>query len=145
MNALTILPMQANQGNPFQQADLLDPIEEVLEALRQGQLVIVTDDAQRENEGDLILAAEKATANDAQIDGARRQRSELGRHGHARPYIESLFLQVANARRKAEAQQTAHGKDMIGEAAGVGVVFVNGGFCISPQKGSIQDFESTRE
>ena len=38
-----------------------DAIEEVLEALRQGQLVIVTDDAQRENEGDLILAAEKAT------------------------------------------------------------------------------------
>jgi 3,4-dihydroxy 2-butanone 4-phosphate synthase / GTP cyclohydrolase II len=62
MNAVTILPMQANQGNPFQQADLLDPIEEVLEALHQGQLVIVTDDAQRENEGDLILAAEKATA-----------------------------------------------------------------------------------
>ena len=23
--------------------------------------------------------------------------------------------------------------------------FTNGGFCISPQKGSIQDFESTRE
>ena len=64
-------------------------------------------------------------ANDAKIDGARRQRSELGRHGHARQYIESLFLQVANARRKAEAQQTAHGKDMIGEAPGVGVVFVN--------------------
>ncbi|MBV9276560.1 MAG: bifunctional 3,4-dihydroxy-2-butanone-4-phosphate synthase/GTP cyclohydrolase II [Verrucomicrobia bacterium] len=38
-----------------------DPIEEVLEALHQGRLVIVTDDAQRENEGDLILAAEKAT------------------------------------------------------------------------------------
>ena len=44
-------------------------------------------------------------ANDAKIDGARRQRSELGRHGHARQYIESLFLQVANARRKAEAQE----------------------------------------
>jgi 3,4-dihydroxy 2-butanone 4-phosphate synthase/GTP cyclohydrolase II len=38
-----------------------DPIEEVLEELRQGKAVIVTDDAQRENEGDLILAAEKAT------------------------------------------------------------------------------------
>jgi 3,4-dihydroxy 2-butanone 4-phosphate synthase/GTP cyclohydrolase II len=38
-----------------------DPVEEVLEALRQGQTVIVTDDANRENEGDLILAAEKAT------------------------------------------------------------------------------------
>jgi 3,4-dihydroxy 2-butanone 4-phosphate synthase/GTP cyclohydrolase II len=38
-----------------------DPIEEVLEQLRQGRIVIVTDDANRENEGDLILAAEKAT------------------------------------------------------------------------------------
>jgi 3,4-dihydroxy 2-butanone 4-phosphate synthase/GTP cyclohydrolase II len=38
-----------------------DPIEEVFEELRQGRAVIVTDDAYRENEGDLILAAEKAT------------------------------------------------------------------------------------
>src|ERR1700683_460673 len=38
-----------------------DPIEEVLEEIRLGHLVIWTDDAHRENEGDLILAAEKAT------------------------------------------------------------------------------------
>ena len=38
-----------------------DPIEKVLNELREGHLVIVTDDANRENEGDLILAAEKAT------------------------------------------------------------------------------------
>ncbi|MBV9673060.1 MAG: 3,4-dihydroxy-2-butanone-4-phosphate synthase, partial [Verrucomicrobia bacterium] len=38
-----------------------DPIEEVFEELRQGRVVIVTDDASRENEGDLIMAAEKAT------------------------------------------------------------------------------------
>jgi 3,4-dihydroxy 2-butanone 4-phosphate synthase/GTP cyclohydrolase II len=40
---------------------VFDPIEEVLEEIRQGRLVIVTDDANRENEGDLILAAEMAT------------------------------------------------------------------------------------
>ena len=40
---------------------VFDPIEEVLEEVRRGRLVIVTDDANRENEGDLILAAEKAT------------------------------------------------------------------------------------
>ena len=39
-----------------------DPIEDVLEDIRAGRPVIVTDDADRENEGDLILAAEKATA-----------------------------------------------------------------------------------
>jgi len=38
-----------------------DPIDEVLDELRQGRIVIVTDDANRENEGDLILSAEKAT------------------------------------------------------------------------------------
>src|SRR5215471_348912 len=38
-----------------------DPIDELLDELRQGHIVIVTDDANRENEGDLILAAEKAT------------------------------------------------------------------------------------
>jgi 3,4-dihydroxy 2-butanone 4-phosphate synthase/GTP cyclohydrolase II len=38
-----------------------DPIEKVLEDFRQGRLVIVTDDSNRENEGDLIAAAEKAT------------------------------------------------------------------------------------
>lgn len=36
-------------------------VEEAIEALVQGKFVIVADDKQRENEGDLILAAEKAT------------------------------------------------------------------------------------
>lgn len=36
-------------------------IEEALEDLRAGRLVIVVDDEDRENEGDLILAAEKVT------------------------------------------------------------------------------------
>src|SRR6266545_2079368 len=39
-----------------------DSIEGVLEDLRKGQMVIVVDDADRENEGDLIMAAEHATA-----------------------------------------------------------------------------------
>lgn len=36
-------------------------IEEALEALRQGQVIVVTDDPERENEGDLICAAQFAT------------------------------------------------------------------------------------
>ena len=39
----------------------LDTIEEAIEAFRQGQFVIVVDDEDRENEGDLIMAAEKVT------------------------------------------------------------------------------------
>ena len=36
-------------------------IEEAVEAVRRGEMVIVTDDSDRENEGDLTIAAEKAT------------------------------------------------------------------------------------
>ncbi len=38
-----------------------DSIESVLEDLRRGRMVIVVDDADRENEGDFVIAAEKAT------------------------------------------------------------------------------------
>ncbi len=41
----------------------LDTIEEAIEAFRAGQFVIVVDDEDRENEGDLIMAAEKVTAD----------------------------------------------------------------------------------
>jgi 3,4-dihydroxy 2-butanone 4-phosphate synthase/GTP cyclohydrolase II len=40
----------------------IDPIDAVLRDIRAGKPVVVVDDAERENEGDLILAAEKATA-----------------------------------------------------------------------------------
>src|SRR5271170_3274347 len=40
----------------------IDPIDAVLRDVRAGKPVIVVDDAERENEGDLILAAEKATS-----------------------------------------------------------------------------------
>jgi len=39
----------------------LNTIEEALEDFRQGEFVIVVDDEDRENEGDLIIAAEKIT------------------------------------------------------------------------------------
>jgi 3,4-dihydroxy 2-butanone 4-phosphate synthase/GTP cyclohydrolase II len=38
-----------------------DSVAEVIEDIRQGRMVIVTDDEGRENEGDLIMAAEKTT------------------------------------------------------------------------------------
>lgn len=39
----------------------LDTIEDAIEEFRKGQFVIVVDDEDRENEGDLIIAAEKIT------------------------------------------------------------------------------------
>jgi len=37
------------------------PIEEAIDAFRQGRMVIIADDEDRENEGDLVIAAEKVT------------------------------------------------------------------------------------
>ncbi len=42
-------------------AEQFDSIESVLDDLRAGKMVVVTDDADRENEGDLVMAAEKVT------------------------------------------------------------------------------------
>ena len=40
---------------------MFDTVETCLEALRRGEIILVTDDADRENEGDCICAAEFAT------------------------------------------------------------------------------------
>jgi 3,4-dihydroxy 2-butanone 4-phosphate synthase/GTP cyclohydrolase II len=42
-------------------APQFDPIDEVLRDIRAGKMVVVTDDEDRENEGDLVMAAEKVT------------------------------------------------------------------------------------
>ena len=39
----------------------LDPIEEAIEAIKNGDVIIVVDDEDRENEGDFVCAAEKVT------------------------------------------------------------------------------------
>ena len=40
----------------------ISDIQDAIEAFRQGKFVIIVDDAQRENEGDLVVAAEKVAA-----------------------------------------------------------------------------------
>ena len=40
---------------------VFDPIPALITELQKGKLVILVDDADRENEGDLIMAAEKVT------------------------------------------------------------------------------------
>src|SRR5881628_3087804 len=42
-------------------AQKFDPIESVVHDLQKGKMVIVVDDADRENEGDLIMAAQFVT------------------------------------------------------------------------------------
>lgn len=48
--------MQLNSNNDF------NTIEEAIEDIKAGKMIIVVDDEDRENEGDLVMAAEKATA-----------------------------------------------------------------------------------
>ena len=47
--------MTASEQPPF------DSVESAIQDIAAGKLVIVTDDESRENEGDLIMAASKAT------------------------------------------------------------------------------------
>ena len=42
----------------------LNSIDEILDELRHGRMVVMMDDEQRENEGDLIMAAEHVRPED---------------------------------------------------------------------------------
>src|SRR5262249_56361636 len=42
----------------------LNSVEELLDELRAGRMVVVVDDEDRENEGDLLMAAEKVRPED---------------------------------------------------------------------------------
>ena len=44
-----------------QESDSISLVEQALAEIRQGRMVILTDDEDRENEGDLVMAAEKVT------------------------------------------------------------------------------------
>ena len=46
-------------------------VEEALEALRNGEIILVTDDEDRENEGDMICAAEFATTENVNFMAAQ--------------------------------------------------------------------------
>jgi 3,4-dihydroxy 2-butanone 4-phosphate synthase/GTP cyclohydrolase II len=46
---------------PYDASDVLVPVDAALEEIRAGKMVILVDDEDRENEGDLCMAAEKCT------------------------------------------------------------------------------------
>src|SRR5438045_2924789 len=52
-----MVPMMAETQETFQ----FDTVDDVVSDIAKGRMVIVTDDADRENEGDLVMAAEKVT------------------------------------------------------------------------------------
>jgi 3,4-dihydroxy 2-butanone 4-phosphate synthase/GTP cyclohydrolase II len=55
------LPKTIQTNYPMSQNIQLNTIEEAIEDIRQGKVIIVVDDEDRENEGDFLAAAEKVT------------------------------------------------------------------------------------
>ena len=55
----------------------INSIEEILEDFRHGKMVLIMDDEDRENEGDLIIAADCITANDVTFFARKCLRSNL--------------------------------------------------------------------
>ena len=51
----------------------LDSIEEIVSAVRNGEMVVILDDEDRENEGDLVMAASRVRSEDINFM-ARRPR-----------------------------------------------------------------------
>ena len=54
-------------------------IEEAIEEIRQGRMVVVCDDEDRENEGDLVMAAQFVDARGDQLHGQGGARLHLPR------------------------------------------------------------------
>jgi 3,4-dihydroxy 2-butanone 4-phosphate synthase/GTP cyclohydrolase II len=54
----------ARETGPLDEPTVFASIEEAVADIRAGRMVLVVDDADRENEGDFIMAAENATADD---------------------------------------------------------------------------------
>lgn len=91
----------------------LDALQDVLDAFRKGAMVVVLDDERRENEGDLIVAAETVTAADLNfmISHGRglvcmaMERDQLARlglsrmvpHGEGDPF-RTAFMESVDAR-----------------------------------------------
>ncbi len=95
---------------------VFDPVEDVIAAIAAGRMVVITDDANRENEGDLICAAEKAGADAINF---------MARHGRGlicvaltSGRVRRLGLGRMSTRGKGDAFQTAF-LESVDAAAGV--------------------------
>jgi 3,4-dihydroxy 2-butanone 4-phosphate synthase/GTP cyclohydrolase II len=56
--------MNQQEAHPEIDRSVFATIDEALEEMRQGKIILVVDDADRENEGDFIIAAEHCTPED---------------------------------------------------------------------------------
>ena len=49
---------------PYDASDVLVPVDVAIDEIRSGKMVILVDDEDRENEGDLCMAAEKFSVSE---------------------------------------------------------------------------------
>jgi 3,4-dihydroxy 2-butanone 4-phosphate synthase/GTP cyclohydrolase II len=68
------IPIKPRAVSPHSR-DVIVPVEVAIAAIQRGELVILVDDEDRENEGDLCLAAEKATPEKINFTPPRRSTS----------------------------------------------------------------------
>ena len=61
MKACKFAFQSTNPNTNFVEKYILDPIEDAIEAIKNGEVIIVVDDEDRENEGDFVCAAETVT------------------------------------------------------------------------------------
>ena len=59
-----MIPSQSGPRGAHGPASIFSPIGEIIEDLRQGRMVVIEDDEDRENEGDLLMAASKVRPED---------------------------------------------------------------------------------
>jgi 3,4-dihydroxy 2-butanone 4-phosphate synthase/GTP cyclohydrolase II len=79
---------------------VFDSIDEAIAAIRAGQMVIVTDDADRENEGDLVMAAEKVTTESVNF---------MAKHGRG---LICVPIEEARAAQLGLQRMVAHNREM---------------------------------
>lgn len=79
-----------------------DSIESVLKDVRAGKMVIVTDDAERENEGDLVMAASKVTPEAVNF---------MAKHGRG---LICVPLAATRARQLGLQRMVAHNRELHG-------------------------------
>ena len=87
----------------------LNSIEEIIADIRQGKMVILMDDEDRENEGDLIMAAEMVRPSD--INFMAKHARGLICLPMTRERCEFLGLGLMVNRNNAQFQNKVHGFD----------------------------------
>lgn len=84
---------------------MFDPISDVIDDIRNGKIIVVTDDENRENEGDLVAAAE--TITDESINFMTKYGRGLICVAMSKKKLEHLGMNRMASRGKGDAFQTA--------------------------------------